>query len=522
MKKTISYFITVCLLVSFSSCLKENSNHYPGHTLSPYIAIYDIRSLYKNTDITLTKSVMGGANTICGMVVSDHSGNNLPAGLLVVQDSRRLSLLRGISIDLGEAATNYVPGDSVNINVEGGILKRVNGILEITGLNASAVTKVSSGNTIPVNRVTSNAILANPDSYESVLCLIVKATYNPVPAPTDTYAGDKVLNDGFSDIGLHTEKTAKFANTTLTYSGNYYTIPFNTLAGKDSLVPQLRMRTLNDVISLGSTSSVPTIIITGFMPDPPGTDNPYEYIQLLSTKDIDFSQTPYAVVTTNNAGASTPTGYPANGWATGDLRTYQFNLTSGFAAKGTYFYVGGSGKLINGVGSTSMASSNWIRSFNYSTTNGDGGNGTKTSNLLANSGNASGIAVFSGTKADSSVLPIDVIFIATGGTLYSAGPPTTPVAEGYRICNTDWYDVKNPITLANQPYYRQGTNTISIPYSASGNSTSLGNYIMLGGVFDLKLGKWTTARTETILLFPSTSTITIDMIEGTGATKLKQ
>ena len=521
MKKVASYFITLCLLFSFSSCMKENSNHFPGSELSPYIGIYDVRSLYKGTDLTLTKSVMSGADTICCMVVSDHSGNNIPSGLLVVQDSRRLSLLRGISVNIGDAANNYFPGDSVKINIEGGVLKKLNGMLEITGISASAITKISSGNTIPVNRVASTAILANPDTYESVLCLIVKATYNPVPAPTDTYAGDKILNDGFGNIGLHTEKTATFANNTLTYSGNYYTIPFNSVAGKnvsgqDSLVPNLYMRTLNDVMSLGSSSSVSPIIISGFMADPKGTDANYEYIQLLATKDIDFSKTPYAVVTTNNAGASTPGGYPVNGWGTGGLRTYQFNLTSGTAAKGTFFYVGGIGKAINAAGSTSMASSNWIRTIDYTKTTGDGGNGAVTTNLLANSGNASGVVVFSGTTVDATTVPVDVIFVATGGTLYSAGPPTTTTEQGYRICNTDWYDVKNPLTLALQPYYREGTNTMAMVYPAG----DMGYFEMLGGVFNLTLGKWTNARVQNNLLLTTTSPVSA--IEGTGTTILKQ
>src|SRR5690606_24180968 len=107
------------------------------------------------------------------------------------------------------------------------------------------------------------------------------------------------------------------------------------------------------------------IVIAGFLNDAIGTDANYEYIQLLATEDIDFSETPFSVVTTNNAGASTPQGLPTKGWATGGLRTYKFDLTAGFAAKGTYFYVGGTPKKINGANSNSIAEANWIVSYGY-------------------------------------------------------------------------------------------------------------------------------------------------------------
>src|SRR6202012_3076720 len=112
----------------------------------------------------------------------------------------------------------------------------------------------------------------------------------------------------------------------------------------------------------------------------------------------------------------------SNGWATGGgsvangsiaattFRTFKFNLTTGTAAKGTYFYVGGSAKTINGSGSTSIASSNWIRAFNYTTTDGDGF-GIRNSGFFANSGNAFGMAVFNTTAVTKDTQPIDVMFV---------------------------------------------------------------------------------------------------------------
>lgn len=507
MKKILFYSVVLLGMASMWIGCKEDN--YPGGMVSPYIPLYDLRNIYKGADVTLNSDNMFGSTKITGVVVSDHSGGNMPEGLLVVQDKRRLQQLRGISIALGDAAAGYVPGDSVIVTVEGGVLQRVNGILQISGIPATAVTKVSSGNTIDPNRVGSSFILADPDKYESTLVAIVKGGFDPLPVAGDTYSGDKVLNDGFADITLHTEPSATFANNTnLPISANFYGIIFNTLADDGTLVPQHRIRTAADVVVLSAVIEIAPIIITGWMGDVKGGDGNYEYMQFMATRDINFAATPFSVVTTNNAGATNPTGFPSQGWATGagatsgNSRTYKFNLTSGTVSKGEFFYVGGSTKMINGSGSTSMASSKWIRSFNYSTTNGDGF-GLKTSGLFANSGNASGFAVFQGTTVTAATKPIDVIFIGAGGSLFSEGNEA-----GYRIANTDFYDVVDPITLESQPFYRQGSNTLNFMYLPS----DVGYFNKLGGIYNPKLGKWVKARTQSGIILEKTSTI--EEIEG--------
>jgi len=508
MKRILSCSLLCCLLVSMWGCKKDGN--YPGGRISPYIAIYDIKDLYKGSDITLTPNKLFGSSKIAAMVVSDHSGNNMPAGLLVVQDSRRLSELRGISLNIGADASKYVPGDSVVIDVNGGILKRVDGILQITGLTSSVITKVSSGNAIPVNRVPSNMITANPDKYESSLVVIVKGGFNPLPAPTDILQGDKLLNDGFADLTLHTEATATFAHTPAPFLANFYGIVFNKSISDTVRVPQLRLRTASDVVVLSSSINVTPIVISGFISDVSGGDGNYEYIQFLATKDINFATTPFSVVVTNNANASVPTGYPANGWATGNMRTYKLNLNSGTATKGSFFYVGGTAKMINGPASTSMASSNWVKAYNYTTLDGEGF-GTKTGGLFANSGNASGLAVFAGTNVTVDSQPLDVLFVSTGGSLYTP----TPIPQGYRIGNTDWYDVTNPITLVEQPYYRSGSNTLNMSYTTA----DVGYFYKMGGEYNATLGRWIKARSQTNVVLSKSSALT--EIEGEGTTKLK-
>lgn len=503
-----TFFIASALL--WTSCRKDN---YPGGELSPIIAISDLRSLYTGTDVPLSKDKMMGAHQIVGVVISDHSGGNMPAGLLVIQNNRRFKL-RGIAIQLGADAASYIPGDSLNINVEGGILTRVDGTLQVSGVTSAAVTKVSSGKALTGQKVSSSLILASQDSYESTLVAVTKAGFDPLPTAADKFNGDKVLNDSFDNLRMHTETTATFASTPLPFSANFTGIIFGSEGAGHKIVPYLRIRTAEDVKLLSSTIQIAPVIITGFMSDARGGDGNYEYMQLMATRDIDFSVENYSVVTTNNAGASTPTGYPVNGWATGGLRTYKFNLTAGKVAKGTYFYVGGAGKKIGGSASTSISAANWIGAVNYSTTDG-ADFGTKTSGLFANSGNAAGFAIFQGTKVSVSSKPVDVIFFGANGSLYLAGPP----AQGYRICTTDFYDEKDLITLADQPFFANGSNTLRFAFPLSEVSGINCYFAQLGGIYNPGLGKWTKARALTNITIKDTSIL--QEIENTEATKLK-
>lgn len=500
MKKQLLRFVSFFLLAGLWACKKDiYPGNYPGAKDSPYISMFDLRDIYKGTDVTLTKENMFGAEKIAGVVVSDHSGANTPAGLVVLQDSRRLSLLRGISIPLGADAANYVPGDSLVIDVAGAQLKKIDGILQLTGITTSKITKVTRLTPPAPLVVKSNLVLASPGAYESVFISIAKASFDPGLPAGSTYAGDRMMNDGFGNMALHTETTAAWANKPLPFLSNFSGIVFNHTDGS----PRLWPRKESDITILSATApKIASILITGYLADVGGSavgDADYEYIQLLATRNIDFAVTPFSIVTTNNAGASTPGGFPANGWATGDLRTYKINLSTGTVNAGQYFYVGAN-KNINGPGSTDISASKWFVKM-YSTVNGDGF-GTKTGNLLANSGNGAGIAVFDKTTVDESTLPIDVIFYGGAGSLFTAGPP----AKGYRITNTDYYDEKNPITLVEQPFYTQGSNTgkFSFPTGSS--------FAKFTGKYNKLTGRWPSARIQSNV--PLALTAQVSEIEG--------
>jgi len=507
MKTTLKYFLVLTILVGIYTGCKRDDDYFKI-SASGFISNFDLKRLFKESDLSLNADALGGATMVRGVVISDFRSGNSPVGLLVVQNTRPAGLaidsLRGMSFNIGAAASEFVPGDSVHIKVEGGILKRVNSILQITGLTNSAVTKVASGRQVKTQAVSTGAILANPDRFESTLVTLTNVVFDPELPLGTTYAGDKPINDGFGLATLHTEAAATFASTIALPSGNFTGIPFVTGSGTSKKI-QFWMRTINDFFFVEMPKLSPAVI-SGYLVDPGGTDGNYEYIQFLASKDIDFAVTPFSVYTTNNAGATT---FPTLGWNTGGARTYKFNLTSGTVKKGEYFYVGGAGKTINGAGSTSMASSSWIASVNYTAVTGADGVGAVTTNLLANSGNVAGIAIFEGTNVTVNSVPLDVImFGGAGGNFYSAGPPEV----GYRITITDYYGSVNPATRLRQEFYGAGTNTRRL-----GFPTAI-SFVKLGGVYNSIKGGWITGRLLTNV--PLTTTSVLTEIEGDGSTTL--
>lgn len=488
-------FIKYSLLLALLFVLGCKKTNYPGGTVSSYISLFDVRDIYKSGDVVLSADNMFGADKITGVVVSDHSGKNMPTGFLVLEDNRRLSQLRGIAIPIGADAANYVPGDSLVVKVAGKTLKRQDGVLQITGVTTADITKVASGIVIVPPAVKDNDLRNAPNNYESTLISVLKVGFDASYPAGTTYAGSKKANDGFGNIILHTEPAAVFAGKTLPFSSNYTGIVFNF--SSDTL-PQLWPRLNTDITILSATApKIAPIIVTGYLVDPNGSDANYEYVQCMATKNIDFAVNNYSLVATNNAGASTPTGFPTNGWATGDLRTYKINMTVGTVSKGEYFYVGAN-KNIWGLGSTDISASKWI-SKQYSTVDGDGF-GTKTANLLANSGNAAGIALFDLTGVTADTIPVDVVFFGGAGMLFAAPD------KGYKICNNDYYDLVHPTTLASQPYFTMGSNTAKLAFPPATK------FSKLGGTYNITTGRWTSARTLTAVDLTATSTVAV--IEG--------
>lgn len=500
--KKIFFYIILSAFAVLSACQKHD---YAEGVLSPITSLEDVRNLYKGSDVALEAKSLNGAHQVVGVVISDFTSGNTPNGLLVIQNIKRKKL-RGISIDLGAAASNYAIGDSVLVSLDGGMLKKVNGSLQLTGLTENSIQKLSAGNKVNVQTVTTLALNSNPGLYESTLVTINGGSFVPVPAVGDTYLGDKVLRNGTNNVTIHSQATAAFAADILPLTINVTGV-VHLKSPADQVDVQIWPRYKTDMVDISDPvdpdpiASKYKIIITGYANDVKGADGNYEYVQLIATTDIDFSKTPFSLVTCTNGGTAVPNpgAAPGAGWATGGGRTYKFNLKSGIVRKGEFFYVGGSNKKINGPNSTDISNANWIRAIAYGTTPGDGF-GDISGGLMPNSGNAGGIALFAGTNIKEESVPLDVVFY--GGT-----SKTTIVDEangkGYRVADNDKYSTVNSATSAPQPFFFQGTNSYIVTYTTA----DIGDFVKLGGNFNTTTKQWITPRAFTHYTMTATSTL---------------
>lgn len=502
----------ILVLWTTQSC-ETKDKEYLGE-LSPYIALEDVRALHKGKDIQLDKGTLSGASTIYGVVISDHREGNMPEGTIILQQWKR-NRLRGMALYVGNDATNYLPGDSIVVNIENTTLKK-NGYLVIDGLNANSITKVARVNTLKLINATASAIKSTPQNFEGTLVRVLGGQMYPKPAADEVFAGNKLMINGADTLNIVTQKSASFAQNTvprnITVTGIMLGSPSDA-STSNSIYPRYK----TDILDV-SDPEVPEyigaspVIITGFLPDASGSDGNYEYVQLKANVDINFSEVPFSVVTSTNAGAVLHTA----GWASGGARTYKFNLTSGSVKKGEYFYVGGHQLRINGANSTKIDNANWIRFINYGTNSGDGF-GDKSSGLMPNSGNAGGIAVFIGTNVSEQSIPIDVIFYGGNGTASIISPDNT---LGYRIGNTDHYSQFNTVTGDLTPFFSMGNgnNDFRFPHQSKESlDGGTGVFYKLGGRFDMNTRKWIEPRKETIMLMAKDFTLS-NIETGEGVT----
>lgn len=277
-----------------------------------------------------------------------------------------------------------------------------------------------------------------------------------------------------------------------------------------------------------------TILITGFLSDPRGTDapaegagatfpnpttggasvhkGPYEYAQFMALEDIDFSITPYSVVfckvLTTTAGAPT-----IDGWAAGGAKTFKFNLTSGTVSKGEFFYVGGTAMALNGYntcGIVDISSSKWIRTIAYNNPGATfDGFGNQTGGLMNNYNTANravdGIAVFEGTEVDKNSVPMDAIFY--GNKIDNSFDAVNQY--GYLVPYNDFYNPVNGETSQPQPMFGQGSNTnfINGPFNSDGS-----DFTLLGG--ELNASKqWVRPREATFKLMTPCQGITYSIAD---------
>ncbi|HQW81448.1 MAG TPA: Calx-beta domain-containing protein [Pseudomonadota bacterium] len=229
--------------------------------------------------------------------------------------------------------------------------------------------------------------------------------------------------------------------------------------------------------ALPAFAQSPGMVISEYLANPSGTDSPFEYVELVATRTIDFTVTPYTVVFSNNGTAT------ANGWRAGAGLTYAFAITSGSVVAGDVVYVGGSSMVPTGTK---------LRTINTGTTAGDGtiGNANATGVLGNGGGNADSIGLFDVAVASltSSTVPVDAIFYGTGtGTAVVTGG-----SAGYELPVNDRYSGGK----------LQTTSFIALE-PANGTPTHA------TGALNVASGSWPTVRTWATAAATAGTTITL-------------
>lgn len=229
----------------------------------------------------------------------------------------------------------------------------------------------------------------------------------------------------------------------------------------------------------------PGLIISEVLANPAGTDSPFEFVELVATRTINFASTPYTVFASNNGNATT------QGWINGGSLTYAFSITTGTVNQGDVVYVGGSSMIATGP---------VLRSINTGTTVGDGGYGNANSGgVFGNGGsNADGIAVFDVPVASitTTTVPVDALFYGTGlgGAVVNAG------VDGYQLPVNDLYPGGK----------LQSTSFI-------GPDAGSGQYIVGSGTFNPSTGSFTTGRSWSLTTTFTDNATSIVLSTGTAA-----
>ena len=223
-----------------------------------------------------------------------------------------------------------------------------------------------------------------------------------------------------------------------------------------------------------------SIVVSGWLTNVSGDDSPYEYAQFVATQDIDFAASPHTIVW-NDVG-TVETNLIPQGWAAGSTISFAFQLTSGTISRGEVFYIGGSGQVIAGPGSTSLAGERWLRVINTSVNGGDGLGIPEANGVFGNGGpNADGIAVFAGLSGSitPTTVPSESVFF--GFTVGTAHPAT----GGFKAADNDHYSSAGV-------------------FGDAGNSflfgdLAQGQFMRLTGTYNWFTGQWEIARTGEVI-----------------------
>lgn len=230
MKRT-NILLGVCcgIFMLFASCEAEIPK--TGEP-NPNLSIYDLKNLYQDKPVLLTKGLMKQATSITGVVISNGEKGDVPAGKVILQGYKGKNI-SGIMLDLGAEAVNYSYGDSITVQVEGLTLNKKDGALEIAGVANSAVSKLGNNKKPLVSYQFSSVAEAvkELDKYEGSL-IGLTSMFVVDPTVGKRYVDDLKLTDWFEEIAVNVPSNAPFANEEVNNLANYVFLLLKDKDGK--------------------------------------------------------------------------------------------------------------------------------------------------------------------------------------------------------------------------------------------------------------------------------------------------
>jgi hypothetical protein len=193
------------------------------------ISIADVRASYSGSTTTAPNGI------ITGVVISDPDNMNFNSRNMVIQDATAGIVVRFTS------DYSFGPGEEVSVNIAGLELSEFNGLLQVNNVPPGNATSLGAG-TLPEPQVlTTAAINANEEEYESELVRINNVT---LTADGANYpSNDNVtITDASGSIMAYIRSSASFSGLPLP-AGEVDIISVVTVFGG----PQIYIRSSDDV-----------------------------------------------------------------------------------------------------------------------------------------------------------------------------------------------------------------------------------------------------------------------------------
>jgi hypothetical protein len=165
--------------------------------------IRQIRDMYTGTSQTI-----GSGYKVKGIVISDKVNKNINSQNIALQDATG-----GIVLRFESGATLPSLNDEVEVFISGGSLSVFNGVLQVSNLNSSNISKTGTGSVTP-RVATIRQLLDSLDVWESTLVKVNNALFTS----SGTYNGNRKIVDAAT-----TDTITHFAFSAATFSGT--TVP---------------------------------------------------------------------------------------------------------------------------------------------------------------------------------------------------------------------------------------------------------------------------------------------------------